>query len=346
MSTNRLTASTDVAMFVDWENMHGYIRGKANVSALREVAEGYGRLVLARAYADWREHRFQRDSQVLYQIGFEPVYVPTGYKNNADVKLTSDCIDFAYRHPNIEIFILVSGDGDFIHVVNTLRPLGKKVIVVAQSSNASGRLGDLVDTLLIYDKDVEPAKTVKPTKRERSENTSPKDLQRVFDETVKILRQEEGSPVLLTHMKGKLIKVFGRFDQRDYSFEKFKAMMEEGEAQNYFTIHTAGLRDWLTLPRTTNIANNTGYKEMPNELEEAFQEVREIIKTSNHKKTLLSYLKNELKKKYGGFDESVYGYERFKHLMEDGERLGYFTLGIDENQADYAVVTTNPSLFD
>lgn len=48
-------ARADVAMFIDWENMHGFIRGKANVSALREVAEGYGRLVLARAYADWRE---------------------------------------------------------------------------------------------------------------------------------------------------------------------------------------------------------------------------------------------------------------------------------------------------
>ena len=49
--------ANDVAMFIDWENMHGFIRGKANISALREVAEGYGRFVLAKAYADWRERR-------------------------------------------------------------------------------------------------------------------------------------------------------------------------------------------------------------------------------------------------------------------------------------------------
>ncbi|MBK7919944.1 MAG: NYN domain-containing protein [Chloroflexi bacterium] len=73
-------SSTDVAMFIDWENMHGFIRGKANISALREVAEGYGRLVLAKAYADWREQRFQRDSQVLYTMGIEPVYGPQGTK--------------------------------------------------------------------------------------------------------------------------------------------------------------------------------------------------------------------------------------------------------------------------
>ena len=38
------TGSSDVAMFIDWENMHGFIRGKANISALREVAKSYGRL--------------------------------------------------------------------------------------------------------------------------------------------------------------------------------------------------------------------------------------------------------------------------------------------------------------
>ena len=41
------TSTSDVAMFIDWENMHGAIRGKANISALREEAESYGRLVLA-----------------------------------------------------------------------------------------------------------------------------------------------------------------------------------------------------------------------------------------------------------------------------------------------------------
>ncbi|MBA7467983.1 hypothetical protein ES707_03223 [subsurface metagenome] len=59
-------SAIDVAMFIDWENMHSIIRGKANVSALREVAEGYGRLVVCKAYADWRETRFQQDSFVLY----------------------------------------------------------------------------------------------------------------------------------------------------------------------------------------------------------------------------------------------------------------------------------------
>ncbi len=52
--------------------------------------------------------------------------------------------------------------------------------------------------------------------------------------------------------------------------------------------------------------------------------------------TLLSVIKYKLKAKYGGFDESVYGYSKFGILMQEGEALGYFKLGMDENGADFA----------
>jgi uncharacterized protein (TIGR00288 family) len=339
--TKHSSRDTDVAMFVDWENMHGYIRGKANVSALKEVAEGYGRLVLAKAYADWREDRFQRDSQVLYKIGVEPVYVPTGYKNNADVKLSTDCIDFAYRHKNIGVFILVTGDGDFIHVANTLRPLGKKVIVVAQSNNASARLGDLVDTLLIYDKDVETSGSTvgSAIDQMRTRATMPEDEEEVFEDIVEIIEKEDNALILLTQVKLKLMALYGKFEQHRYGYEKFKSMMEVGANQGYFRLHTAGLRDWLTVSRSDSQPNGV---EMPNELDGIFQEIRiiieEIVKDPGRENAQLSYIKLKLKQKYGGFDESVYGYSRFKLLMEEGESMGYFQLGVNENNIDCAIL--------
>ncbi|RME40787.1 MAG: NYN domain-containing protein [Caldilineae bacterium] len=325
---------TDVAMFIDWENMHGSIRGKANVSALREVAEGYGRLVLAKAYADWREPRFQQDSLVLYKIGFEPVYVPAGFKNNVDVKLASDCIHFAYSYPNIGIFILVTGDGDFIHVVTTLRPLGKKVVVIAQSDNASSRLGDLVDTLLIYEQDVNPTPAKSAAQRRKKRRAkSPRTLEEVFKDIVDIIRANEGSPVLFSNVKQQLIRMYGRFDQQEYGFEKFKSLLEAGAQKGYFALNTAGLRDWLTLPRTDA---RTAKTELPDDAEDLFREIADMIRATGQPQVLLSILKNELIKRYGGFDESVYGYSQFKEMMEEGERLGFFKLGVNEKQANYA----------
>jgi uncharacterized protein (TIGR00288 family) len=330
---------TDVAMFIDWENMHGFIRGKANVSALREVAEGYGRLVLAKSYADWREPRFQQDSLVLYKIGVEPIYVPAGFKNNVDVKLATDCIDMAYRHPNIKIVILVTGDGDFIHVATMLRPLGKRVIVIAQSNNASGRLGDLVDTLLIYDEDVNPVRKNTTTSTPSRRTKEPRKVEDIFKDIADIIRQDEDAPLLLTNVKQKLIRMYGRFDQRDYGFEKFKALIELGVEKGYFMLNTAGLRDWLTLPQPNN--NNTTSNELPDEVVDLFQEISEIVRASTQPHALLSYVKHSLIKKYGGFDESVYGYNQFKQLMEEGERAGYFQLGINDKQVDYAFVAKN-----
>ena len=333
---NEQEIGIDVAMFIDWENMHGFIRGKANISALREVAEGYGRLVLAKAYADWREHRFQQDSLVLYKIGVEPVYVPAGFKNNVDVKLATDCIDIAYKHPKIGMFILVTGDGDFIHVATALRPLGKKVIVIAQSSNASSRLGDLVDTLLIYDQDVDPARNAVSSRTPtRQLKTAPPQPDQVFQDIVGILQHEQEAPILLTNVKQNLIRAYGSFDQKQYGFDKFKTMMEAGAEKGYFVINTAGLRDWLTLPQDNAQATHA---ELPAELEQVFSEVADIIKSSQQTRALLSFIKNTLIQRYGRFDESVYGYNRFKQMMEEGERLGYFKLGVNEKQIDYATL--------
>lgn len=330
---NLIQTPIDVAMFIDWENMHGFIRGKANISALREVAEGYGRLVLAKAYADWREQRFQQDSLVLYKIGFEPVYVPAGFKNNVDVKLATDCIDFAYKHPNIGIFILVTGDGDFIHVVSALRPLGKKVVVVAQSNNASSRLGDLVDTLLIYDQDVNPSSS-SPAPSRSSKVKNGKKLEDVYKRIVKLLKKEEGSPILLTNVKQNLIRAYGgHFDQHDYGFDKFKTMVENGEKQGYFVLNTAGLRDWLTLPQTNS---RNASAELPDEVDTLFPEIVTVLRTIGQKKVLLSVIKQALTEKYGGFDESVYGYNQFKQLMEEGQRQGFFKIGMDEKQGAFA----------
>jgi|GEM_PF-2236673 len=339
---NSQAGPSDVAMFIDWENMHGFIRGKANISALREVAESYGRLVLAKAYADWREHRFQQDSLVLYKIGVEPIYVPhapAGGKNNVDVKLATDCIDFAHRYPNIEVCLLVTGDGDFIHVATALRLLGKKVVVIAQSNNASSRFGDLVDTLLIYEQDVNPESDSLPARLpETKQVKQPPSLAEVYQTIVEALHQAEGAPMLLGNVKQKLIRVYGSFDQNAYGFAKFKAMIEAGGQGGHFVLNTAGLRDWLTLPRQDTQAAGT---DLPDDIDELFQEIVAMIKAAPQSKILLTAVKQSLIKKYGGFDESVYGYNRLKELMQEGERLGYFTIGRNDKEVDYVSLERN-----
>jgi len=70
----------DAALLIDWENLKFSLmqRGmRPNVSALRDKAESFGRVVVARAYADWQDGYHTQDPRNLYAGGIEPVYVPT-----------------------------------------------------------------------------------------------------------------------------------------------------------------------------------------------------------------------------------------------------------------------------
>ena len=131
----------DVALFIDWENFKISLatgHRTPNVSALKEEVSNHGRVVVAKAYADWVARtaelrgasQFINDPPALYAAGIEPVYVPTRLflpgssssssgrttriKNSVDVKMTADCIECAHTYPNISTYVLVSGDSDFI----------------------------------------------------------------------------------------------------------------------------------------------------------------------------------------------------------------------------------------
>ena len=129
--------------------------------------------MVGKAYADWVTRapelrgasQFTNDPPALYAAGIEPVYVPTRLppvgapsdsyrtarvKNSVDVKMTADCIECAHSYSNIGTYVLVSGDSDFIHVINTLRAMGKRVIIIGVSWSTSRRLADQVDGLILY----------------------------------------------------------------------------------------------------------------------------------------------------------------------------------------------------
>jgi uncharacterized LabA/DUF88 family protein len=154
-------------MLVDWENLKYSLsqRGlRPNVAALRSAGERFGRIVYARAYADWQDAALRDEASGLYTAGLEPVYVPTRryqdggeirVKDSVDVKLTADCIEASHQYPNIGTFVIVSGDHGFLHVVNTLRPRGKQVVIVGVSWSTARQLTEPADVVLYYDLDVD-----------------------------------------------------------------------------------------------------------------------------------------------------------------------------------------------
>ena len=278
----------DVALFIDWENFKISLatgHRTPNVSALKEEVSNHGRVVVAKAYADWVARtpelrgasQFINDPPALYAAGIEPVYVPTRLflagssatasgrttriKNSVDVKMTADCIECAHTYPNISTYVLVSGDSDFIHVINTLRTMGKRVIIIGVSWATSRRLSDQVDGLILYDADVDPisppdpvpsgngrgtSRTPSPTGSTSSSRLELSEVIRAIEEIVREERQAGGTP-LLTSIKQRLMRRFTSFDEKLVGFSGFKKLMVRVAQEGNIKLVTAGLVDWATM---------------------------------------------------------------------------------------------------
>ena len=96
---SHLTPATDVALFIDWENFKISLavgHRTPNVSALKEEVSNLGRVVVAKAYADWVTRtpeirgasQFINDPPALYAAGIEPVRVGLPFLPQKDLGVT------------------------------------------------------------------------------------------------------------------------------------------------------------------------------------------------------------------------------------------------------------------
>ncbi len=176
-----VTEPQDVAVFFDFENIVYSTRNCLNLNPdfglLMDCCRSFGRVVIARAYADWRRHA-PAVSSILHAQDIDPVFVPSyqygrtgantsSIKNSVDMHLCVDAMRALYRYPHLSAFVLISGDRDFIPLVRALRMEGKLVIGVGVADTTSNYLGRAVDQFVFYQdlltrSDPTPRPAVKP----------------------------------------------------------------------------------------------------------------------------------------------------------------------------------------
>lgn len=236
-------AQEDLAIFMDWENI--YISTvteygtKPNVSAILEKGHEYGRIVSANAYADWTDSDYRNAPPTLYSNGISPRYISARYfpggksskrrTNSIDVMLAVECSDFLHDHPQVDTYVLVTGDGDFIPLVSLLRSRGKKVVVIGVSEATSYHLIESADEFISYasllEEDRAARERDKAPKKEKAD--SYKELVRAV-ETLK----KRGNTRVLGQVKQQMIVQLGSFDERNQGFKKFKDFVVEAERRN------------------------------------------------------------------------------------------------------------------
>ena len=159
MSINR---EKRVGVFVDVQNMYYSAKNlygaKVNFANILRQAVSGRRLVRAIAYvikADIKEEKSFFDA--LEKIGYEvkakdlQTFAGGAKKGDWDIGIAMDTIELAHK---LDTIILISGDGDFVPLVEHLRrALGCRIEVMAFGPSSSGKLKEEADEFLDMDKD-------------------------------------------------------------------------------------------------------------------------------------------------------------------------------------------------
>ncbi len=145
-----------VGVFIDVQNMYysakNLFSAKVNFGNIVQEAIAGRKMIRAIAYVVSTEGKEEQPFfDALYNLGIEtkdkPLQIFFGGEKKADwdVGIAVDAIRFS---PSLDAIILVSGDGDYVPLVEYLRNQGKQVEVMAFGETTSSKLIDSADDFI------------------------------------------------------------------------------------------------------------------------------------------------------------------------------------------------------
>ena len=132
---SRMEQKLKIAVFIDFDNIEIGVKStlhrEFDVAAVLDALKERGEIVTKFAYANWgRQESATRalSEHAVQMVQRDPS--PRGDKNGADINLALDALEMAFTHDHINAFAIVSGDSDFIALVNKLKQYDKRIFVV------------------------------------------------------------------------------------------------------------------------------------------------------------------------------------------------------------------------
>jgi uncharacterized LabA/DUF88 family protein len=138
-----------IGLFIDFDNVRYSLlneRGQEiDPKQLMAKAKKYGRVVVAKAYADFSEHplEFRRSLEVA---GIDVRDIPKGgtiksksKKSSPEIAMVLDVFEFLLDKPSVDTLMLMTGDRDLIRLVTMARHRFDKRIVICGVPEAISR---------------------------------------------------------------------------------------------------------------------------------------------------------------------------------------------------------------
>jgi uncharacterized protein (TIGR00288 family) len=250
-----------IAVFIDYDNIEigvkSTLRREFDVSAVLEGLKERGEIVTKIAYANWG--RQSSATRPLTEHGVQMVQrdpSPRGDKNGADINLALDALEMAFTRDHINTFAIVSGDSDFMALVEKLKQYNKRVFIVGGKAFTSTILQRNCHEFISYESlltDSVPSARSHRSHRQQQQQQPPQQQPAqqqprrthtlplehalpLLDRAVKALERREVQPQLGL-LKSTMLQLDPAFTERDYGTNAFSDFIHKLAAAGHLKLH-------------------------------------------------------------------------------------------------------------
>jgi hypothetical protein len=128
-------------------------QARVDVGALLDYAASFGRVAMARAYADWSvpANATYRHQLVDRAVDLTQLFPVSGTKNGADIRLAVDAVADLMQYDDLTHVVLVAGDSDYVALAQRCKRLGRYVVGIGVSGSTGRALVAACDEFTSYD---------------------------------------------------------------------------------------------------------------------------------------------------------------------------------------------------
>jgi uncharacterized protein (TIGR00288 family) len=351
-----------IAVFIDFDNIEigvkSTLQREFDVSVVLEALKERGEIITKIAYANWG--KLENSTRQLSEYAVQMVQrdpSPRGDKNGADINLALDALELAFTHDHINAYCIVSGDSDFIALVNKLKQYDKTIFVVGGKAFTSTILQKNCHEFISYEsmlEDSRPSRPVqqpqrsaeplppresasgqvaRPAQEPRSQQGSRRpvlDLQQAMplvERALQVLERREVRPQLGL-LKSTMLQLDSSFSERAYGAGSFTDFIERLRKSDL--IYVTGGEGRYMIQR-----KRTGAPEKTVKPEEALPFLRDVLE--NHRLemeegVLASELTQWVKDESPNFDWKNYGFQEFSEFLNYAQDKTVVRIEPDETQ--------------
>src|SRR5215472_17039486 len=286
----------NIAVFVDYDNIEiglkSTLRRDFDVSLALDALKERGDIVAKFAYANWgRQDGATRQMAENAVQMVQRIPSPRGDKNGADINLALDALEMAFTHTHVNAFAIVSGDSDFIPLVNKLKEYGKTVFVVGGKAFTSTILQQNCHEFVSYESLLSETDREQPRERrdrpqqqgqprERQQGghrgrPAPLDLGQAMplvERALQVLERRAVQPQLGL-LKSTMLQLDPAFTEKAYGASSFSDFVEKLKKADYVNVSGQGGR-YIIERKTSALPERPTPKP-----EEALPPLRDVLET-------------------------------------------------------------------